>query len=214
MVPRGKLMSATLPTRSPAQPPFERLTVTQYDQMIAAGIIPEGSPVELIDGFLIRKDRAEAGKDIMSVGNRHRSTVQLIERWLMNLLINQGFHCTTQQPIQLPPYDEPEPDLAVIRGRIEDYFDRKPGPGDVALVIEVADSSLSFDRDDKKKRYALAGIEHYWVVDLVHRQIECYSGPQRGDYPPPSFKLLDERISLPAELAGLGETEVNTLLAP
>ncbi len=198
------------------EPFFERLNVDQYEQMIATGIIPEGAPIELIDGFLIRKDRASVGEDIMSVGNRHRSTVQLLERWLLRVLLNLNYHVTVQQPIQLPPTDEPEPDVAVIRGVIEDYFDRKPGPHDVALVVEVADSSLSFDRENKLQRYALAGIGHYWIADLVNSQIECYWQPNRDQmrYEKAQVVRLDDSISLPKEVGSTNAIEVKSLLAP
>jgi Uma2 family endonuclease len=72
---------------------------------------------------------------------------------------------------------QPEPDLAVARGQARDYLDRHPGPADVPLVIEVADSSLARDRGLKARVYARAGIPNYWIVNLVDRHVEVYSEP-------------------------------------
>jgi Uma2 family endonuclease len=203
-------------SRERGQPYFERLTVDQYERMIAAGVFADAAPIELVDGFLIRKDRAETGKDIMSVGNRHRSTVQLLERWLHQILSNLRFFLSVQQPIRLPPWDEPEPDLAIIRGAVEDYFERVPGAGDVALVVEVADSSLDFDREDKLKRYAAAGVEHYWIIDLVSDRIEWHwePDPSQGVFQKAKSFAREEMIQLPNNVGVSKAIAVNSLIAP
>jgi Uma2 family endonuclease len=73
---------------------------------------------------------------------------------------------------------EPEPDVVVARGSIRDYSSRHPGPSDIALVIEVSDTTLSFDRSQKAREYAASGIREYWIVNLVDRQIEVHRYPQ------------------------------------
>ena len=83
-----------------------------------------------------------------------------------------------------PPdiYDEPEPDLLIVRGKPGDYRIGYPGPDDVALIVEVSDSSLRIDRGDKLRAYARSGIVHYWIVNLVDRRIEAYSDPGPDGY--------------------------------
>ena len=86
-----------------------------------------------------------------------------------------------------PDYNEPEPDLCVVRGESDDYTDRHPGPGDIALIVEVAESSLSRDRGEKGENYGRAGIPVYWIVNLVDRRLEVYSNPTGGVYPAPAI---------------------------
>jgi Uma2 family endonuclease len=82
--------------------------------------------------------------------------------------------------VALPPFDEPEPDAAIVRGAIKDYRDHKPGPGDILCVIEVADASLRRDRATKQRIYADAGIAEYLIVNLPDRVIEVYTEPHKG----------------------------------
>ena len=102
--------------------------------------------------------------------------------------------------MRIPDYNEPEPDLSVVRGESDDYTDHHPGPADIALVVEVADSSLSRDRGEKRDNYARAGIPVYWIVNLVGRQLEVSSNPTGGATLPPrsSERLTPPIWSLPA----------------
>src|SRR5687767_15260233 len=102
------------------------LTLDQYVRMIEQGILPEGAPIELLDGFLVRKDRAKAGEDPMTVGFEHVWAVQNLPRVLAAAAEQHGFHVRTQQPIALPPDGAPEPDGAIPRGTIHDYRARYP----------------------------------------------------------------------------------------
>src|SRR5581483_11694181 len=96
-----------------------------------------------------------------------------------------GWHVAKEDPV-VTADSEPEPDVAVLRGEIRDYTDRKPGPEDLGLVVEVADSSLRQDRTVKKRIYARAGVPWYWIVNLLDRRLEVYSDPtgpaRRPDY--------------------------------
>ena len=142
-------------------------TVDVYRRAIAQGWLEESSAFELLDGFVVRKDRAAAGENPVTIGDRHRLVVQR----LVKLAPRFDAHASTlqiQQPIQLPPQNEPEPDASVVRGTDDDYRDGPPGAADVLCVIEVADSSLSRDLGVKRGTYARAGIGQYVVVDLVH----------------------------------------------
>src|SRR5690348_449745 len=121
------------------------LTLDQYVRMIKEGILPEGEPIELLDGILVRKNRAKAGEDPMTVGFEHVWAVKNLGLLLMPVE-RDGCHVAVQQPIALPPDGAPEPDVAIVRGSINDYRDRYPSAGDLPCVVEVADSSKYHDR--------------------------------------------------------------------
>ncbi len=186
---------------------LEPLSVEQYHAMIRQGILVEGAPIELIDGLLIRKDRRDKGGSIMTVGPRHVKTILLLTDLLNGLLDRTVAHVRSQQPVTLDGTSEPEPDLTVVLGKIADFTQHHPGPGVIPLVIEVADSSLSFDRGEKLRKYAAAGIPHYWIANLNDNVIEVYTQPQpelliyagqmicrRGDTV--SFDMAEQCISL------------------
>ena len=90
-------------------------------------------------------------------------------------------HLRIQQPITLPPHDEPEPDVAVVRGGIDRYTSRHPLAADVLCVIEVADASLRRDRGYKQQIYADFGIGTYHIVNLAERVVETYTQPMKGN---------------------------------
>lgn len=154
------------------------LTLEQYHAMIERGILEEGAPIELLDGFLIHKDRAKMGDDPLTVGTEHTKVVQRLMRFLRDVE-RHGCHFRVQQPIALPPDGEPEPDGAIARGTEEDY-DTPPGPPEITCVIEVSDSSLHRDRVTKLRIYAAAGIPQYIIVNLVERVVEVYEAPVTG----------------------------------
>ncbi len=153
-----------------------RHTVATYHAMIANGGILEGEPFELLDGQIVRKIRSTNGKDLMTVGVEHALIVMRLAK-LSSAFEARGCHLRSQQPVTLPPHDEPEPDAAIVRGSLEDYADRHPGAADVLCVIEVADSSLSRDRGYKLQLYAGAGIPMYVIVNLIERVVEIYKTP-------------------------------------
>jgi Uma2 family endonuclease len=156
------------------------LTLDQYVRMIQEGILPEGEPIELLDGFLVRKDRAKAGEDPTTLGFEHVWAVKNLGRVLTEVE-RHGCHVALQQPIALPPDGAPEPDAAIVRGTADDYRSRYPGAGDLPCVIEVADSSLQHDRVTKKRIYARGGIGQYVIINLVDRVIEVSQGPIAGE---------------------------------
>ena len=149
-----------------------RLSVDQYHELIRAGKLGEDDPVELLEGILVFK---------MPKNTPHVTCTKLLRRAIERLLPD-GWHYLSQDPITLAD-GEPEPDGAVIRGRIEDYAHAHPGPGDVALVVEVADTSLARDRGIKLRSYARAAIPHYWIVNLVERTVETFSDPDPSAEP-------------------------------
>jgi Uma2 family endonuclease len=169
--------------------PIWRLTVEQYHAMINAGIVREDSPVELVEGILFRK---------LSKNPPHRFASVRLQR-ASGALLPAGWDTLSQDPITLTA-SEPEPDIVVIRGSNADYPDRHPGPGDVALVIEVAEASLAYDRGIKKVAYASAGIPVYWIVNLIDRQIEIHTDPRGETYQ--SVSIIPASGMVPLVIAG------------
>lgn len=157
-------------------PPLVPFTVDQYHQMIRAGIIPEGAPIELLDGVLVWKDRSSLGANPMSHDPRHASAITRLQR-LERRLDPARYYVRIQLPVTLTQADEPEPDVAVVRGSADAFDDHHPAPADLPALIEVSDSSLRFDRTTKQRKYALAGIGQYLIVNLQARWIEFYTEP-------------------------------------
>jgi Uma2 family endonuclease len=155
--------------------PIYRLTVAQYHAMAKAGILGEDEPVELLEGWLVRK---------MTKYPPHTLATRLTRRAVEGIL-PPGWFVDSQEPVTTSE-SEPEPDVLVVRGDLRDFGERHPGPEEVALLVEVADSSLQYDRGTKKRIYARARIPVYWIVNLIERQVEVYtepSGPRkRPDY--------------------------------
>ena len=140
-----------------------KLSVDKYEQMVRAGILTENDRVELIRGELIDK---------MPAGDAHVEAVNRLSRRFSKLL-DEAVTVSVQNPLVLAD-SEPEPDVAV-------YTRRAPGKAraaDVHLVIEVADSSLDFDRTVKLSLYAEAGIGEYWIVNVLDEEIEVHRRPQ------------------------------------
>ena len=167
-----------LPTNPPADPgwipsPLYRLTVDQYEAMVASGTFKARDRFHLINGYLVAK---------MTKNPPHVVADELCGGALLRI-IPAGWHLLTANPIRLPGRDsEPEPDRCVVRGTIRDYEGRHPEPADIALVVEVADWSLSEDRKMAVAVYGPSGIPVYWIVNLVDRQVEVYSDPGPGGY--------------------------------
>src|SRR5205807_2445698 len=123
------------------------------------------------------KDRADKGGEAMSHGPRHAFSVKRLQRPFRQLE-EHSYHLHSQLPVTLGGIQEPEPDLALVRGREQDYERRHPGPEDIVAIMEVSDSSLTLDRSTKQRLYASAAIPIYWIVNLVDNQIEVYGDPQ------------------------------------
>lgn len=149
----------------PAEPVY-RMTVEQYHAAVRAGVFTENDPIELLEGVLVQK-MPKNPPHVLALGN----LVEVVSR-----VVPAGWTVRSQDPITLAD-GEPEPDLVIAQGARRDYFTRHPGPEDVALVVEVADSTLDRDRGVKLRSYARASLPVYWIVNLVDRCIEVYSAP-------------------------------------
>jgi Uma2 family endonuclease len=156
-------------------------TIEQYHRAIAAGLLRDDAAVELLDGFIVRKDRARAGDDPMTIGDRHRIVVLRLAQAAPRFEPLECF-LQTQQPVSLPPTSEPEPDAAVVRGQIDDYLEHPPTAADLYAIVEVADSSLALDLGPKLRAYAAAGVRQYVVVDLVADRVLVHEEPTGESY--------------------------------
>ena len=162
------------------------LTTNDYHRMIETGIIHEGEHVELISGQIF---------NMAAKGTRHTvANTELMSELLLILGRKAKIRC--QDPITLPNNSEPEPDIVIARLRSDNYVNSHPVPADLILVIEVADSTLSFDRNIKAPLYAAAGISEYWIVNLVDDRLEIYSQPEGSIY-------TNTQIILPPRLINL-----------
>jgi Uma2 family endonuclease len=184
---------------------FRRFSVAEYHKLIEIGILTEDDNLELLDGYLVHK---------MSRNPPHDAALQLIQETLPRLL-PAGWCLRMQSAITLSR-SEPEPDAAIVRGNARTYSTHHPGPADIGLVIEVADSTLDGDRIDKGRIYAEAGIACYWIVNLVDRQIEVYTLPS-GATTAPAFAQrqdhsLGDDVTLLLDAATVANIPVRELL--
>lgn len=149
-----------------------RFTRKDYHRMAEAGILGAHDRVELICGTII---------DISPIGNRHRVCVNRLNMWLAPRLQGRAI-VQVQGSVPLADDGEPEPDITVMRWRDDFYEDLPPAAADVLLIIEVADSSLRYDREIKARLYAEAQVPEYWLWDLNGRAITLHREPGPEGY--------------------------------
>ena len=150
-----------------------KLSADDYHRMAEAGILGAEDRVELIGGEII---------DMAPIGQDHAGTVGSLTEALVLAFAGRAI-VFVQNPIRLDDRSEPEPDFAVLRRRTDFYrTGERPGPADVLLLIEVADTSLRFDRAVKLPLYARAGIPEVWIVDLRQRAVDVHRAPRDGRY--------------------------------
>lgn len=147
----------------------QRITVAEYDEMIERGILTEQDRVELIHGEIVDK---------MPIGDLHAACVNRLNS-LFSARSAGRYLVSIQNPVRLKDSD-PEPDVALLKPRDDFYGTSRPAPADVLLLIEVADSSLDYDRDIKGPLYAEAGITEYWIVNVIDRTVEVHRSPTRN----------------------------------
>jgi Uma2 family endonuclease len=183
---------ATAP-RAKVKPSIHPLTVDQYDRMVELGILTENDRVELIDGYLVDK---------MPATPPHNGSVMAVVRHLLRYA-PPGWAVLSQMGTRLAG-SRPEPDAFVARGSDRDYFQRVATPADLGLVVEVSNSSLDFDQEDKARVYARDRIPVYWIVNLPERRVEVYTDPTGpGDEPRyATVRHFPAGTAVPVELDG------------
>lgn len=147
-------------------------TVYDYHKMVDAGILREGDRVELIRGEVIR---------MSPINPPHNGTIHRANHFLTRIVGDRAI-VGVQGSIRLDEYDEPQPDLYLLRPKEDFYTSRHAGPADILLIIEVADSSLEYDRTIKMQLYAETGIPEYWISDLQNDCVIAHSDADGGTY--------------------------------
>jgi Uma2 family endonuclease len=149
-----------------------RFTVDEYERMGQAGILGEDDRVELIDGEIL---------EMSPIGPPHAAIVNRLTRLLVRALDDRAV-VAVQNPLRMRPRSEPQPDIVVARPRDDFYAGGHPEPGDTLLVVEVADTSLAFDRAIKLPLYARAGIREVWIVDVAARRVFVHRDAAANSY--------------------------------
>ncbi len=167
-------------------PPY-RFTREDYHAMAEVGIFGEDDHVELIAGEIITQ---------MPIGTAHSSMVNRLNRCLARHA-GERVIVSVQNPVALNDFSEPQPDVTLLRPRSDYYADSHPAPEDVMLLIEVADTSLAFDREEKIPLYAEAGIAEVWLVDLTDKSLTVFRSLTRGAYAEVPRHLSGARIAIP-----------------
>ncbi len=177
-------------------------TTDEYHVMLEAGILHEDDRVELIEGEIL---------EMAPIGSFHVGGVNRLNALFTSLLGSRAV-VSVQNPVVLDNYSEPEPDLVILRFRADYYASALPTPSDVLLLVEVADSSLKFDRDVKAGLYARHGVPEVWLQDIEHSALLVHRNPSPEGYRDVRIFRRGEQVS-PLELPDL-TLEVDAILGP
>ncbi len=185
--------------------PRSRFSVKQYHRMIETGILTENDRVELLEGWIVPMSPHRPP---------HATSVDYVQA-LIRPMLPRAWYVREQKPITTSD-SEPEPDIAIVRAPASRYAQRHPGPKDIAAIIEVAESTLYYDRNFKLRLYARARIPVYWIVNLVHSKVEVHARPS-GPGKMPRYHLQHEYgfdDSAPLVIAGkkIGRIAVRDML--
>ncbi len=177
-------------------------TVDDYHRLAEAGILGEDDRVELLDGQVV---------EMTPIGPEHAGCVDALIR-VLSRRVGDAAMIHGQNPVVLGARGEPQPDVAVLKPRADGYRTAHPGPEDILLVVEVADTSLAADRDVKLPLYAAARIPEAWLVDLEHDVIEVHRHPGPEGYR--EVRTLGRGDTLAALLVATGAISVDEVLGP
>ena len=173
-----------------------KFTIEEYHKLIDLGFFTENDRIELIRGEIIEM-----------APKRTPHSVCNSQLWKqLYKLIGDRAEIRVQEPIFVSPNSEPEPDVVIAKKKTDNYLSAHPTATDIILVIEISDSTLKYDRETKLPLYAEAGINNYWIINLVDSRLEVYSNPfgerDKFDYRHKSIILNNETIDIP-EFANL-----------
>jgi Uma2 family endonuclease len=180
---------------SPSLADVYRMDIEEFERIVD---FLKAERVELIDGFIVERGVIDPPHAVASRRLRQR----------LDRLVPDGWFIREDKPLRVHRTYEPLPDFAVLKGDPDTaYEDRHPGPADVAVVIEISDSTLSKDRGEKRVNFAKGGIGVYWIVNLIDRQVEVFTLRRRGGYGKP--RVFKEGQSVPVFIDG---TEVGRIV--
>ena len=163
------------------------LTISEYQQMVEVGILRADERVELLAGKIYQRG---------PIGGRHAGMVKKLNR-LFSQLVGDKAVISVQDPLAIPAYSAPEPDLMLLRPPLARYLDKHPEAADVLLLIEVADSTVARDQVLKLPLYAEAEVAEVWLINLPAQQIECYAEPKASHYALRRILQAGEHIAVP-----------------
>jgi Uma2 family endonuclease len=176
-------------SQTPRVPPeIYRMNVDEYERIVDGLDDPR---VELIDGYLVKRTDMKPPHVLVTERLRRRLDRIVPEAWFVR----------EEKPVRIPEFDEPFPDVSVVRGDPETYDDHHTGPADAALLIEVSESSLDRDQGEKWAAYGRGGIPVYWIVNLVDRRVEVYTDPGPAGYA--SREVFQPGQDVPVIIAGV-----------
>ena len=185
----------------PETPTRRRFDVDAYYRMAETGILSPKDRLELIDGEII---------EMAPIGSAHGGKVNRLTSLVARLAADGRVIASVQSPLRLDPYNEPQPDLMLLRPRADFYKSGHPTAADVLLLVEVADSSLAYDRGPKLALYARHGVPEVWIVDLVGRALEVCREPGADGYA--ERRRVSEGAATPTLVPDLA-IDLETLLA-
>jgi Uma2 family endonuclease len=175
------------------EPNRHKFTRDDVERMLAAGILEARAGVELLEGDLV----------VMSPQNPEHSGLADVLRARVEAALGSGFYARTHAPVDAGLYSQPEPDVALLRGRPEDFVTRQPAAEDTLLVIEIARSSLPRDRR-KARIYATGGFAEYWLFDLERQEVHVHRHPESsGEYSQVDTLHADGVLTVPGATVGL-----------
>ena len=167
---RSRIQETVLPIGPVEGLPLRRFTLDEYHSLIETGFFDEDERVELLEGVLV---------SMSPIYPPHANAVDLLLLVFSSLLTRGGIRLRVQAPISITDSEsEPEPDLILLKDMGAAFAERHPGPSEVFLLVEVAESSLKIDRSKKRALYAQAGIAEYWIWNLVDNVLEVYRDPR------------------------------------
>ncbi|NJN02408.1 MAG: Uma2 family endonuclease [Leptolyngbyaceae cyanobacterium SL_1_1] len=170
---------------------LKHFSLAEYHRLADLDFLQASDRIELIRGELMQ---------MAAKGTAHEVCLTRLLRELPKCL-GDDFTLRCQSPITLPPDSEPEPDFAIVQNRADDYLDHHPYSADILLLIEISDSSITYDREVKLPLYAENGVADYWIFNLAETILECYSEPYFK--PTGSWAYRTQRVCLATEAIAL-----------
>jgi Uma2 family endonuclease len=177
-------MGVLIPLPQPPESMRRRITVEELYRLYEERDLADTRRMELIEGEIVWM---LPPSPLLSASNTQTNC-------LLTLKLGDAYRVRCKQPIRINRYNEPQPDIAVVRSRKDSYSLSHPGPNDVLLIIEVSDTSLEFDLNAKRRAYAKAEIAEYWVLDVNSRELHVFLNPWEGDYTQHSTFRGDDEV--------------------
>ena len=163
------------------------INVDEYYRMAEVGILTEHDQVELIHGEIIKKS---------PIGSKHAAVVDRINN-LLKMHLSDQLIIRVQNPVKINDLNEPEPDISLLRFKDDYYAEKHPEPKDILLVIEVSDTTFSYDKEVKLPLYAAAGIPEFWLINIDKQEIEVHRNPADDVYKNISLHRKGDTLDLP-----------------